>query len=1295
MGKVTKHNNKVHIAQGKDNPAKIFTKVTDILTGEESHTALDDSLLRPGGGSATSGDVTFVLHGADCGIGAIAIVAKGASILVYTTDGGNTPREMKISGADNIELIAVHTSSTQTVGGFDTTGYIYFVDNKSSGLGSVVYALPFDTFDTFLVADGLADLSTYIVEFDFTDQVLGRYGAEIEPYDTDSESDTFEENIALGNLGAGFSESVSEHFLHDKKTENGLNHFYVTDLKFGAGGGTTVRGFMYAQFTDIDRRLDYNANECVVYRWQPSAAGGDHYNINMTNTAISFEPAFFPCEFLGASRSLISDEYIDNGGDTSYFNTEVSGNNDWNQTFDEDAWEELDVSSFPSEANFSTDYYGSGSDLGDAWEAGSVAWAHELIDSDAQADLYGQLVPSDESNADFMYSKKVSDTPWSGSGGADLHCDTEAVIDMESALNSFFYHGSARVMYLKQALAYNNIGSAIEDGGNGENVHISSMSVLAGPSDSNYWLKYRQLLVIDGFDRADVMTSSNAYTQHNTDAENIASMLQATRTRTTRVSSDSILSFPCFPSDYIPAQNSTLTGLARYNVSNMLSDIDYTASVYRFWGTELHNTESRSNLTSSGHCYFVVNNNGEAPSVVTMKTIKATGISDGSDYNPMYHGYSSGNEWPLSYHSSGDLFTSHGVRNLTDFGSEDISLFIFINTIATLYDEDGCRPWEWSYTGVNTDDAARDLKYISVWNAGSIAYSDDGNLKTILPHPWEYVQFHENADLCPLAIDNPSFLLLEHHIGMSMSVEGSQKYFDYGNMAVHTSTQPPPGLNSILGDTAYTTISDGDKFDHIQPTSDGTEASIIFNLSVTGQASDGTDAFIAPFTVRYKYSFTYDGHQESPLSLLPVSVTEALNDKSTILVKVEYLPETLDPRITHVNIYSQYIKSNGSGDSSYKLSKSIPFRPLAKWSLQTETGLYKSSYFDDNSTAPSYESLTGIGESITNNSMQYNLSAQSDSYLFVGDCLQPSLSDDFTHYIFRSMQGKFSQFNWSRDYQILPEVPTAMVSFNGRLFVFSANMTFRLNQATLEVEDVFEGVGCDNPSAVITTEYGMCFADQNNIYLHNGSNPQVISQTIARGSRDSYTDGSGGWQDNTKSYIRVSFDAIRKSYLIFFSYSYQGDVYNRCWAYNILYKRWDLLSSPERVTNTFIENDGTVLITTKDRQVYRYMSGSTLKNWTWTSKDLIMGGATQDKKIKKVRINSSDSIASGDINVSYDNGVALNTTLKEELGGALKHTSLTPDTRASFKSLRVSLTDIVGTNEVDSIGIIYRPRSIK
>ena len=273
------------------------------------------------------------------------------------------------------------------------------------------------------------------------------------------------------------------------------------------------------------------------------------------------------------------------------------------------------------------------------------------------------------------------------------------------------------------------------------------------------------------------------------------------------------------------------------------------------------------------------------------------------------------------------------------------------------------------------------------------------------------------------------------------------------------------------------------------------------------EVETGGTNFVHPFSLSYCYSFVYDGHQESPLSVDITAFTSAAS-LDAVKVTFEFSGVTLSDRITAINIYRKYIKDDGTGDVNFKFIEELKIRPINKWVASADAGFYSKMFRDSNESGPSYESLVGISETITNTSINYSMSTTNDSYLFIAKCNSTFIAEDLKHYIFRSMPGNFSQFNWSQDYQILPEIPTAIMSYNGRLYLFSETKTYILNQASLQIEDVFEGAGCLNSDSVITTEYGMCYADTNAIYMHDGRTPTIISSSISTGSQDNYNTAS-------------------------------------------------------------------------------------------------------------------------------------------------------------------------------------------
>ena len=108
----------------------------------------------------------------------------------------------------------------------------------------------------------------------------------------------------------------------------------------------------------------------------------------------------------------------------------------------------------------------------------------------------------------------------------------------------------------------------------------------------------------------------------------------------------------------------------------------------------------------------------------------------------------------------------------------------------------------------------------------------------------------------------------------------------------------------------------------------------------------------------------------------------------------------------------------------------------------------------------------------------------------------------------------YSIFDYINDFLTLKSKPTALANFNGRLYAFDEKNIYRINQQSLAIEDIYEGVGCTGKDSVVVTEYGMFFADRNGAYMHNGQSPIKISEPIQKGGD---TENVFGGTDNIKN----------------------------------------------------------------------------------------------------------------------------------------------------------------------------------
>ena len=275
---------------------------------------------------------------------------------------------------------------------------------------------------------------------------------------------------------------------------------------------------------------------------------------------------------------------------------------------------------------------------------------------------------------------------------------------------------------------------------------------------------------------------------------------------------------------------------------------------------------------------------------------------------------------------------------------------------------------------------------------------------------------------------------------------------------------------------------------------------------------------------QYKMSFVYDKRQESPLSskTWTSGVIDGNSNKgyNTLKVDIELDPAVLITRVNRVNIY----RIDNDNDI-YRLVKSLK----TDTGFSLSGGLYRASFFDTGTKLVSYEALNGISENIQRSIVHWQLSTQINNQHIVAKCYIPETNEEVPNYIFKSKTSKFDQFDWSRDYGVLPTIPTAIKAFAGKLFAFDAQNTYVINPNDLRILDTIEGTGCVGPRAIIVTDFGMAFFDENNIYIHDGQRAKPIGMKIIKSN-----DGFIGWQDRpNKNKMSLVFNPEKKQFIVF------------------------------------------------------------------------------------------------------------------------------------------------------------------
>ena len=516
--------------------------------------------------------------------------------------------------------------------------------------------------------------------------------------------------------------------------------------------------------------------------------------------------------------------------------------------------------------------------------------------------------------------------------------------------------------------------------------------------------------------------------------------------------------------------------------------------------------------------------------------------------------------------------------------------------------------------------------------------------------------------------------------------------------------------------TRYDSTADEDRFISFA------ESSVIINAVSLGDQTG--DFFLKNNRYFYKVSFIYDGYQEGPLSDSYWSHYDTVSrDKLSIQIKLNQFSR----RLSHVCLY----RKDDTNDF-YKLIQEIPTK--SGWNYEALEGIYSYILGDEGELGATYEARTGMSEVIDTLRLKYGISIEMDGYLIAGDCSHDKIKDASSQ-IFRSRPGMFSLFDYVNDFLVLKSKPTALANFNGRLYAFDSNNTYRINHENLAIEDTYEGVGCLGKDSVVVTEYGMFFADKNGAYMHNGQTPVKISESIQKGGETESGFNNTVVPEDISWNSLVTFSDESKPYAIYDSNSSsvlfnitkkakkeqtttisnisadgvdvlkETRVINRqyIWSYSITKKRWDLyeMSDDAEVGKPFLGEKGEVYFPLNGA-IWEHRGGSSRRDYTWISKKITNGEDSIVKVFNKIKLNGLTK----DINLGGDNVDSSDKLIILTSTGTIASSDITytaPDTghvdyklSGSNKKGRWLQFKIENMREpLDSVGLIFRRKSTK
>ena len=427
-------------------------------------------------------------------------------------------------------------------------------------------------------------------------------------------------------------------------------------------------------------------------------------------------------------------------------------------------------------------------------------------------------------------------------------------------------------------------------------------------------------------------------------------------------------------------------------------------------------------------------------------------------------------------------------------------------------------------------------------------------------------------------------------------------------------------------------------------------------------------------TYKYKISLEYDSQYDSELHVIPFQVdtgtydvnnTGGLWEYNNIEINIlkSYI-NSISMRVTGINLW----RAIGKLSTDYALVKSIPFKS-EHWTYRASKSAYIHTLQDDGASLGTYETINGIHPSLHHTSLHYGLSTTYKGYMYVTRAWHPEL-EDIERYIFRSLPGNFFVYNWMDEYCILPEKPLAMTSFNSRLYVWGKNKLYKIDPINLIIEDEFEGISIASRNAFVKTEFGLCFLDNNNVYIHDGNRPNPIGGPILNAgtypTKQSLTDSDrlqSGYKELLKQTLEngdapnVFYLSTESSFAILLS---NKNKEGRLFTYNILNKRWDFVESPRPIGVSSTSNgaifisDGELLwnfVASPDKDYYTYAR----REFTWHSKDINLGTDTQDKVFKGINLSGTPSYYytdSSSNNLEFDEVNIKTSSVKAYVDGA-------------------------------------------
>ena len=487
-------------------------------------------------------------------------------------------------------------------------------------------------------------------------------------------------------------------------------------------------------------------------------------------------------------------------------------------------------------------------------------------------------------------------------------------------------------------------------------------------------------------------------------------------------------------------------------------------------------------------------------------------------------------------------------------------------------------------------------------------------------------------------------------------------------------------------------------------------ANVGFDVDITVETTDD-DGLWEATTYEFAQSFVYEGEQESLLKEYGESIT--LNTNNYFTNVLAGLTRSTSPTNKRIKGGRIYIKKKDSNDL-WTLFLDMDFERGVRKDIGDEFVVWTNGGSGSNwvntsgieikgPSIDTYESINGFSPDVGHLSfgeaggLFYKSATVCNMRVFVSHVnyytpvggAETKLMPDRILY---TPIGKYDTFppNQFIDIGINDgEDFTALESFGTKLLAFKGSTLYIIDVTSPDdtgwfLESTHKGIGVDKQSAVVRTEFGICWANTNGVYLWSPS--QGITKLSVKLDKDFAP-------LSTVTNPVVGFYPPKSQLLIVHNCSAESDML----VFDFNTKSFTNLTDYTGAAITNMQNNVNECIWLEGNNVKKYLPTQGTSNiaFSFTTKDFDFGNPALTKKIKKIIVSYTTAASGVSVTTTYfTNGDTDATgTLSSTWATASKGGIVNIDASAigAVSSLRLQFS-ATGCYKINDITIVYRTR---